>query len=163
MAKADIFLRLEGAKTGVIKGESNVLEHLDEIEISSWSWSMKGPAALGGIGSVAKTSLSEIQFSKGTDSATTPLMSVMRNNELIKKGVLSVRKAGAVPPIDYLVVTIENGRLTAHSIGTEGPGSPTLVEHFSIAFEKIEVAYAPQQGTGSKSAKSTFSAVVSQS
>jgi hypothetical protein len=35
---------------------------------------MKGPAALGGIGAAAKTSLSEIQFSKGTDSATTPLM-----------------------------------------------------------------------------------------
>jgi type VI secretion system secreted protein Hcp len=160
MAKADMFLYLEGKSTGVVKGESNVAEHPDEIEISEWSWGMTGSTALGGAGAAVKTALSEIRFGKGTDRSTTQLMSVMRSNEIIKKAVLTVRKAGAVPPVDFLVVTIQNGRLTSHTIGTETPDSPTLVESFSIAFEEIEVKYAPQLGAGGKSAQLTFSARV---
>lgn len=160
MAKSDMFLRLEGKKTGVIKGESNVPEHPEEIEISAWSWGMTGAQALGGGGASARTSLSEIRVTKGTDRATTPLMSVLRDNEPIKKGVLTVRKAGAVPAVDYLVITIYDGRLTSHTIGTASPDSPVLVETLSIAFERIEVAYAPQLGGGSKGAQQTFSAQV---
>lgn len=160
MAKADMFLYLEGKSTGVVKGESNVAEHADEIEISEWSWGMTGSNALGGSGAAVRTALSEIRFGKGTDRSTTQLMSVMRSNEIVKKAVLTVRKAGAVPPVDFLVVTIQNGRLTSHTIGTETPDSPTLVESFSIAFEEIEVKYAPQMGAGGKSAQLTFSARV---
>jgi type VI secretion system secreted protein Hcp len=156
MAKADIFLHIEGKQTGVIKGESNVPEHPEEIEISEWSWGMTGSSALGGAGSRVRTALSELRLGKGTDRATTQLMSVMRNNEVIKKAVLSVRKAGAVPPLDYLTITIENGRITSHTIGTLAPDSPTLVESFSIAFEGIEVNYTPQQGSGSKAAQLSF-------
>lgn len=160
MAKADMFLRLEGKSTGFVKGESNVPEHPDEIEISDWSWGMTGSSGLGGAGAGVKSALKEIQFGKGTDRATTQLMSVMRTNELIKKAVLSVRKAGVSPPVEFLQVTILNGRITSHNIGTAAPGSPTLVETFSIAFEEITVAYAPQEGSGGKSAKLEFTARV---
>lgn len=156
MAKADIFLHVEGKQTGVIKGESNVPEHLDEIEISDWSWGMTGSSALGGAGATVRTALSELRLGKGTDRATTQLMSVMRNNEVIKKAVLSVRKAGSVPPIDYLTITIQNGRITEHKLGTLAPDSPTLVESFAIAFTDIEVAYTPQAGSGGKTAQLTF-------
>lgn len=160
MAKADMFLRFEGKSSGVVKGESNAPEHLEEIEILDWSWGMSGSSALGGAGASVKTALSEIRFGKNTDRSTTQLMSVMRSNEPVKKAVLTVRKAGAVPPVDFLVVTIQNGRLTSHTIGTESPGSPTLVETFSIAFEEIEVKYAPQLTGGGKSAQLTFNARV---
>jgi len=155
-----MFLLVEGKSTGVIKGESNVPEHFEEIEVLSWGWGMTGSSALGGSGASARTALSELRVSKGTDQASTQLMSVMRSNEVIKKAVLTVRKAGAVPPVDFLTITILNGRLTSHSIGTETPGSPTLVESLSMAFEEIEVAYAPQQGSGEKGAQLTFSAQV---
>ncbi len=156
MAKADIFLHLEGKQTGVIKGESNVPEHPEEIEISDWSWGMTGSAALGGAGASVRTALSELRLGKGADRSTTQLMSVMRSNEVIKKAVLTVRKAGAVPPIDYFIITIQNGRITSHTVGTLAPDSPILVETFSIAFEDIEVTYTPQQGSGSKSAQLSF-------
>lgn len=160
MAKADMFLRLEGTRTGVVKGESNVPEHPDEIEISEWSWGMSGSSALGGAGAGVKTALQEVRFGKGTDRSTTQLMSLLRTNEPIKTAVLCVRKAGAVPPVEFLKITIRNGRLTSHTIGTAAPDSPTLVENFSIAFEEIEVAYAPQQSSGAKSAQLVFSARV---
>jgi type VI secretion system secreted protein Hcp len=160
MAKGDMFLKIDGSK-GPIKGESDVPEHLEEIEISEWGWSMSSPNALGSVAKVGRTALSEIKFSKTIDCATTPLMSMLYNNETIKKGVLTVRKAGANPPVDYLVVTIENGRLTSHSVGTASPGSPVLAENFSVAFEKVRVEYAPQLRAGGKGAQRAFEADVS--
>lgn len=160
MAKADMFLRLEGKSTGFIKGESFVAEHLDEIEILGWDWGMTGSTALGGAGAAVKTALSEIRVTKMTDRATTQIMSVMRSNEILKKVVLTVRKAGVTPPVDYLVITLQNGRLTKHTIGTKTEGAPELVEQLSIAFEEIEVAYAPQSTKGAKLAVSTFTARV---
>lgn len=156
MAKADIFLLVEGKQTGVIKGESNVPEHPEEIEISEWSWGMTGSSALGGAGANIRTALNELRLGKSVDRATTQLMSVMRNNEVIKKAVLSVRKAGTVPPIDYMTITIQGGRLTSHTVGTLAPDSPTLVESFAIAFTDIEVTYTPQAGSGTKTAQLTF-------
>lgn len=158
MAKADMFLKIEGTRTGVVKGEANSPDHLDEIEINEWSWGMSSPNALGGVGAATKTALSEIRFGKDTDRSTTALMSVMRANELIRKAVLTVRKAGATPPVDYLVITVENARITAHNIGTAAPGSPFLKESLSIAFEKIKVDYAPQLTAGTKGAQLSFSA-----
>lgn len=160
MGKADMFLRLEGKSTGLVKGESNVPEHPDEIEIYEWSWGMSGSTALGGTGQTVKSALKEVRFGKGADRATTQLMSVMRTNELVKKAVLSIRKAGVSPPVEYMQVTLINGRITSLDVGTQAPGDSTLTETFTMAFEEITVAYAPQEGTGSKGAKLEFSARV---
>ncbi|MBK9361494.1 MAG: type VI secretion system tube protein Hcp [Rubrivivax sp.] len=161
MAKADMFLKIEGKTTGPIKGESSAPEHPEEIEILEWSWSMSGSTGLGGAGARVRTALSEMRFGKETDRATTQLMSVMRNNELIKKAVLTVRKAGTLPPVEFLTITLSNARLTSLNIGTAAPGSPTLSEQFALAFEQIEVKYAPQRRAGDKGADLTFQAQVS--
>jgi type VI secretion system secreted protein Hcp len=160
MAKADMFLRLEGKKSGWVKGESNVAGHVEEIELTDWSWGMTGSHALGGAGATARSALSEIRLGKGTDRSTTALMSIMRNNEEVKKAVITVRKAGANPPVDYLSVTVENGRISSHSIGNRSPNEPELVESLTLAFEKIEVKYAPQGTDGAKGAQSVFNAQV---
>lgn len=160
MAKADMFLKIEGQSTGPIKGESSAPEHPEEIEILEWSWGMSGSTGLGGSGSGVRTALSEMRFGKETDRATTQLMSVMRNNELIKKAVLTVRKAGTLPPVEFLTITLSNARLTSINLGTVTAGSPSLSEQFSMAFEQIEVRYAPQRKAGDKGADLTFQARV---
>jgi type VI secretion system secreted protein Hcp len=158
MAKGDIHLKLEGKTSGAIRGESNAPAHLGEIEVSAWSWGMSGASALGGAGTASRAALSELRITKRVDTASTALMTVMRNNEQIKKAVLTVRKSGSSPPIDYLTVTIERGRLTAFDLGTVAPDASELVEHLSIAFEKIEIAYSGQDEKGAKKAASTFTA-----
>lgn len=160
MAKGDIVLRLEGKVTGAIKGESACAAHPEAIDVHEFSWGMTGPASLSAAGASARTALSEIRITKSVDRATTALMSVMRTNEPIKKAILTVRKAGSAPAIDYLVITIERGRITSHNIATAGPDSPEVLEHLSMAFEKIEIAYAAQDAKGSKSAASTFTASI---
>lgn len=162
MANADMFLKLEGKSTGPVKGESADEKHPGEIAITEWSWGMQGSQGLGGASGVAtaRTAMSEIRFGKRTDSATTQLMSVLRNNEIIKQAVLTVRKAGTHGPVEYLIVTLKNGRLTSHTIGTPAPNDPVLAETFSMAFEEIEVKYTPQVNTGDKSASMIFNARV---
>lgn len=161
MAKGDMFLKIEGQRSGPIKGESATVEHLDEIDVREWSWGMQGASGMGGSGASARTALSELRISKSVDSASTGLMIAMRNNELIKRAVLSVRKVSGEKPIDYLVITVENGRISSFDIGTEAPDSPVVVETFAIAFEKIEVAYSAQTATGARRGNSLFIADVS--
>ena len=44
MAKADMFLKVDGTKQGPIKGESTDDKHPDEIEVCGWRWGMDGNA-----------------------------------------------------------------------------------------------------------------------
>lgn len=159
MGKSDMYLSLD-SKGGAVKGEAHAVGHKDEIEIFEWSWGMTGSQALGGQGRTVKTALSEIRFGKRADRATTQLMNVMRNNDPVNKATLTVCKAGTNPPVDFLIVTVKKGRITSHTIGTEHVDSEFIVEHFAIAFEEIEVKYAPQQEVGSKGGQLVFNAVV---
>jgi type VI secretion system secreted protein Hcp len=157
MAKGDMFLLIDGQKTGAIKGESADKVYTGQIDVLGWSWGMSSSTAIGGASSGVKTSLSELRIVKAVDAATTPLMSVMRSGEIIKKGVLTVRKAGGTQ-IDYFTITIERGRITAIEVASQD--GPDLTEQMSIAFEKIEVQYFAQDDKGARKGGSTFSAQV---
>lgn len=160
MAKADMYLLLEGRATGKVKGESTVTEHFEEIDISGWGWGMTGSSALAGGGASARSSLSDLRFTKGVDRASTQLMSVMRANEVVKKAVLTLCKAGSTPPVPYMTITIQNGRINSYSLGNVAPGSPEMTESFSIVFEEIEVTYSTQAADGSGGASLSFNTQV---
>ena len=149
----DIFLSVKGARSGVIKGESQDQRHGNEIDVLSWSWGMQAKAALGGGAASGKAIVHELKIVKKVDSASTALMSALRANEMITKAVLTQRKAGKAP-LEFLKVTIEQGRVTGLTIEAgDNAGSPDLFEHLSFSFNKITVEYVAQgkdgQGTGS--------------
>src|SRR4051812_30919010 len=106
-----MFIKIEGGRMGPIKGESADLSHPDEIQIKSWTWGMRGNAsatiAAAGKSGSNQISVNELVFTKAVDSATTGLMSALRSNEVIKKAVLTVRKAGGTSPVEYLKITLE--------------------------------------------------------
>jgi type VI secretion system secreted protein Hcp len=83
----------------------------------------------------------------------------VRNNELLKKAVLSVRKAGGMP-IDFLIVTLENARITSYDVGTQSDGSEKLVERLTFSFQKINVEYVGQDEKGQKKGGMNFAAEV---
>jgi len=157
----DIFLSVKGAKSGVIKGESNDNVHSKEIEVVSWSWGMQAKSTLGGGNATGKATVHELKVVKRVDSASTPLMSALRTNEMITKAVLTQRKAGKTQ-LEFLKITIEEGRVTALTIEAgDKDGSPDLFEHLSFSFNKITVEYVPQgkdgQGMGSMTYTDQFS------
>ena len=156
MSNAEMFLTVQGSRTGAILGESDAPDHLEAIEVTGWSWGMTGSSAMGGSGATVRTALTELKVTKQTDRASTHLMSVMRNNEVLNEVKLFVRKAGVTPPMDQITITILKGRITSFSIGNEATGSANLVETLSFAFEEIEVAYASQDSSGAGSAQSMF-------
>ena len=141
----DMFLMVTGAK-GLIKGESQDENFKDEINVSSWSWGMRSHSAIDG-GAKGKATINELVIVKSVDSASTGLMAALRNNELIKKAVLTLRKAGKSQH-EFLKITIENGRITSFDIQTAFPGSPELTEKLSFAFQKLKVEYIPQGPDG---------------
>lgn len=144
----DMFLSVKGAKSGEIKGESLDNVHANEIDVLSWSWGMQGRATLGGGVASGKAIVRELKIVKRVDSSSTALMAALRSNEVITKAVLTLRKAGK-SPLEFLKITIEQGRLTGLSIEAgDQSGSPQVFEDLTFTFNKITVEYTPQGKDG---------------
>jgi type VI secretion system secreted protein Hcp len=148
-----MFLAVKGKRSGVIKGEAADAKHANEIEVVSWSWGMQAKPSLGGGSPSGKAVIQELKIVKNVDIASTPLMAALRTNEEITKATLVIRKAGKTP-LEFLKVTIENGRVTSIALdGGDGAAGPEIVERVSFSFNKIMVEYVPQgkdgQGGGS--------------
>ena len=156
MALRDMFLKIDGAKQGPIKGESADARHGGEIDVVSWSWGMDSSSDAFGQ-ATARTSFDQLRIVKRVDSATTALMSALRNNELEKKAVLTVRKVDGEQALDYFIITIEKARLTHHRVGGgEGAESYALTEELALSFQKVSVEYVPQGKTGGGRGTMTF-------
>ena len=161
MALGDMFLMVESARQGPIKGEAQDEDHKDEIDVNEWSWGMQAKTALSGGGTSPKATLSELNIVKQVDSASTGLMAAMRNNDLIKKAVLTVRKAGGTPH-EFFKISIENGRITSLDVDTAGfTSTGHLSERLSLAFQKISVEYVPQGPEGLPQGSMLFDAEIS--
>ena len=153
---SDMFLFVKGAKSGVIKGESQDTAHANEIDVVSWSWGMQARASLGGGVATGKATIRELKIVKRVDSASTPLMSALRTNELITKAVLTLRKAGK-SPLEFFKITIEQGRVTGLNIDAGDRSlSPDLFEDVTFSFNKISVEYVPQGKDGQAKGGMTF-------
>jgi type VI secretion system secreted protein Hcp len=152
----DMFLLVKGAQHGLIKGEAQDEQHKAEIEVLSWSWGMQGRATLGGGTTAGKATMHDLKIVKRVDSASTALMQALRTNEPIQKAVLTLRKAGK-SPLEYLKVTIEQGRVTSLTVdGGDPSGSADVVEKVSFSFNKIEIEYVPQGKDGRPQGGMTF-------
>ena len=151
-----MFLSVKGAKSGLIKGESQDTAHADEIDIVSWSWGMQGHNSLGGGVATGKASARELRIVKRIDSASTPLLAALRANEMITKAVLTMRKAGKTQ-LEYLKVTIEQGRVTGVTIEAgDSEGGSQALESVTFSFNKITVEYVPQGKDGQARGSTMF-------
>ncbi|MDQ3059961.1 MAG: type VI secretion system tube protein Hcp [Pseudomonadota bacterium] len=147
MAQGDMFLKIDGTRQGSIKGEARDAGHKDEIDVLGWTWGMEGNMVHGQ--ATAKTAVRELKISKRVDKATTGLMAALRSNEVIKKAVLTVRKAGGIDPVEYYTITLEKGRITSLIQQSGDSADPAaLHEEVGIAFSKVAVEYKPQGDDG---------------
>jgi len=159
MAQRDMFLRIEGARQGLIRGESQDSFHRGEIDVMSWSWGMDSPGDAF-IQPTGRTNMELLRVAKQVDSATTALMAALRSNELIRRVVLTVRKAGD-EALAYLTITLEHARVVRqHVMGGEGADSSVLSEEIALSFQKVRVEYVPQASSGAGHGTNTFEAVV---
>ena len=152
----DMFFKVKGAKHGQISGEAQDDKHKGEIEVLSWSWGMQGKASLGGGTATGKATVRELRIVKKVDKASTALMSALRTNEVIKEGILTLRKTGT-SKVEYFKVTIQDGRVMALDVEAgDDNGTSTLLERVSFSFNKISIEYTPQGGDGMPQGSTTF-------
>jgi type VI secretion system secreted protein Hcp len=151
-----MFLAMKGARTGAIKGESQDTQHKGEIDVLGWSWGMQAKASVNPNSSTGPIGISELKILKKADTASTALMAALRSNEPIKEAILTVRKS-APKQVDYLKITIEQGRVTSLNIEAgDTQGSSDVFERVSISFNKITVEYVPQGSDGQPLGGMTF-------
>jgi type VI secretion system secreted protein Hcp len=157
MANGDMFLKLDSATSGAIKGESKDLSHPDEIDIVGWSWGMQQPSAMGAGGAATgRRTLDALTIVKHVDRASTALMSCLSRNDTVKKAVLTVRKASGDMPIDYFKIKLEKGRISSIKLETDPEDTQKVLERVVISYQKIEIEYAGQSEKGATQASSTF-------
>jgi len=155
-----MFLKATGERTGEIVGESTDKRFTSQMDIIDWGWGMTAPSAVGGT-RTGRALMSDVKIVKRVDKASTALMSVMKNNEILSTAVLSVRKAGGVnAALPYYVMTMTQARITAYEVRSDfnAEGSPTLTEHLTLGFKSVTIDYTAQSDTGGSMGSSSFSA-----
>src|SRR5688572_29841981 len=116
---------------------------------------MQSRGVMGAVGPSSKAAVEELDIQKRVDSASTPLMSVLKGNEQIKKATLTVCKAGSTPALEYLKVVLEDARITSLHVFSD---DHELMEKVSFSFQKISVEYIPQGSEGGARGNTTFDA-----
>lgn len=150
MARTDMFFKATGARTGEIVGETSDKRFPRQMDIVDWNWSMSAPSAVGGQ-RTGRMLVKELQLVKRVDNASTALMSVMANNELLTTAVLSVRKSGGATPLPFFVVTLDKARIIGYEVQSDigSDGGPTLTETISLAFKSATFDHTVQGVSGS--------------
>lgn len=131
-----------------LKGESQIKEHKDKMDILAWSWGMSnsGSAHMGGGAGSGKVNVQDISVTKYIDKASSDLMKACCTGKHFDKATLIVRKAGD-KPLEYVTITMNKVFITAVSTGGSG-GEDRLTENVTLNFGKVKVEYKQQDEKG---------------
>jgi type VI secretion system secreted protein Hcp len=130
-----------------VPGESKDSAHPGEIEILSFAFgaTQAGSGGIGGGAGTAKVSFQDMHCMSYLGKHGTKLMQKCADGSHIKKGVLTVRKAGE-KPLEYLVYEFENVMVTSYQLSHSGDNVPQ--ESWSLSFEKFKMTYKEQDEKG---------------
>jgi type VI secretion system secreted protein Hcp len=136
------FLRLKG-----ISGEASDADHQDEIQVKAWDWGVS--AADGLPGGKSRGDTRKLVVTHTVDAASPALMVYCVRGTMIPNAVLTMRKASGDRPMTYFTAKLDRVRVVDVTTSLHSDGGTTEV--VSLAFEKVEVTYTPQTGTGGQS------------
>ncbi len=125
-----VVLRLIDRNGALIKGESKVAGHIDEIDLLAWSWGVTTPAA-------AKIDILDMSIRKSFDLASPLILAAASTREVLQQGVLTVIDQHGR---DFLVVTLKKIAVESVSIAEE-PNEYPPAETIALRFDEIELKY----------------------
>ncbi|SRR6266567_238561 len=159
MSDTDFFLLLDG-----IEGESNDLKHKGELQLSGYSRGSASPRDSATGMATGKAIWDDAHFTMRIDKSLTKLMESCGNNRIIKKAVLTCRKAGGKDSAgksqsgqEYLVVTFTNGIVSSCRLRGSSDANPTPVVEFSMSYAIITEDYKTQVQKGTLSGAVSYS------
>lgn len=138
----DIILEVDG-----IKGESEKVKNA--MDVVSWSWGVanQGSWQDGSGAGTGKCDVHDLTVTKYVDSATPNLMVACCAGEHVSKASLTLRKAGK-KPLDYLTIEMKDVFISGVETSSSGQDD-RFTENVSLNFAKVEIAYTPQDKSGS--------------
>lgn len=144
-------------KLGDINGESTSAQHAGEISVESWAWGVANadPAPGGGGVGVGKARFTDISFTHRVDRASPSLWKACANGERIREAVLSVARPG-VSAQDYVTLKLREVSVTSVAMTDASADTQIPLESVSLAFQKVEYSYKPQNPNGSLGASVEF-------
>ncbi len=153
----DAYLYVHGQK-GAVKGESTAEGHEDQIIVNGWSWGIKSTHAVAAARVRGQASMTSMTIKKLIDRASTALMNMASQNDLVKEARLSLRRPGDGQET-YFLITLTDARIEAvsHDVGADGHPIETVV----IVFRKAQAEYWPQKGTGLRAGSTSFQYAIS--
>jgi len=153
-SNADLFLSVQTARGGKVKGEAATDGHTEDIALHGWSWGVAAGTAIGATQATARRSFKQLVVFKGIDSASTILLNALVTNDEVTEAVLAMRKAGG-EALDYLRMTIGGARVVSVDVDVDADGRPQ--ERVCFAFTKIEIEYQRQDSGGQSGGSYLFS------
>jgi type VI secretion system secreted protein Hcp len=136
-------------KIGDIAGESQRVDHEEEIDIHDIMWNIEhGSAARVGKGrrARARAHVGAINLKKFTDAASPYLVLACMQGKSFPDMVLSVRKDSGEAHLDYLIITMENVTISQFEtigVGEEEDGQ-MIEERLGLVFENVTYKYTVQ-------------------
>ncbi|MFD1343680.1 Hcp family type VI secretion system effector [Litorisediminicola beolgyonensis] len=136
-------------KIGDIPGESQRVDHEEEIDIHDIQWNIEqGSAAQVGRGRArARAQVDAIYLKKFADAASVYLALACMQGKSFPDMVLSVRKDSGEAHLDYLTITMENVTISKYEvIGVgEEEGGQMIEECLGLVFENVIYKYIVQE------------------
>jgi type VI secretion system secreted protein Hcp len=161
MARSDMVLKVTGQRSGAVNGEVDGRGFEGWIAVLDWSWGLTAPSAVPAMGRqrTGHVRFEDLTVVKQIDSASTALMSMMSNNEILTTAELVVMRAGGAEFVRTLTVIMKEARVTSYSVESSrsADGAPTVTERIAFTFTGVDVNYTPQTAAGSRAGASSFS------
>lgn len=135
-------------KIGDIAGESQRVDHEDEIDIHDIMWSIdrKSTSQVGRGRRRARAKIRPLLLRKFTDAASAYLLLACMQGKAFPEMILSVRKDSGEAHLDYLVITMENvtiSKFETLGVGEDDEGQ-TIEEIIGLVFENVTYKYTVQ-------------------
>ncbi len=139
----DIFLKLTDGANVLIKGESVVKGHENEIEVQSFSWGESRDAR--------GTDPQEMAFVTPVSVASPTIAKLCADGTPLGSGELSVSAASLKGTSEVLMIKLATVTLGSYQLGA-AETDPAMTDRFTLAFETMEVTKRRQNSDGSSGA-----------
>lgn len=130
-----------------IDGESQRVEHEDEIDIHDMMWIIEqaSVAQVGRGRSQARAKVEALKCKKYYDCSSPYIALACMQAKSFDEVVLSVRKDSGEAHLDYLIITMTNVIISSYHVLGVGDGEGQMIEEeFGLAFEEVNIKYTVQ-------------------
>lgn len=127
-------------RIGDIAGESQQVDHEDEIDIYDISWGLEhGSPSSGRLRSRARTDVGPLTIRKHYDASSPYIAEAVDRGKRFKELVVTVSKQTDDNSLDYLIITMENVVISSYAFGEDDDG--ILGEEMEIDFKSVTLKY----------------------